>query len=161
MLYCWFCGQSGLVKKNYPFKQKQAHTPNHPKRKPVVLADNSMKQTNKHLWKQLNFSHCGRNNHAVENYFTRYIFEYILLLGDSQDRVLKGDIMFFNTLQIPFLWKPRPLVLISTSLDGFGSTSHHYPFQLQHFLQCLHLLIRRKMMYWIQIKSLCRLFTMI
>lgn len=46
--------------------------------------------------------------------------------------------MFVNTLEIPFLWMPRVLVLITTSLGEFGLTSHCYPLSLEHFLQCLH-----------------------
>ena len=38
----------------------------------------------------------------------------------------KDDIMFVNTLEIPFLWMPRALVLMSIGLGGCGPTLHRY-----------------------------------
>ena len=68
-LYCWFCGQAGHAKKDCPSKQRQAQTIGNPKRKPIVIAKDSTKGANNNLSKQLRCSHCGRNNHAVENCF--------------------------------------------------------------------------------------------
>ena len=76
-------------------------------------------------------------------------------------RCWKATIMFVNTLEIPFQWMSRALVVMPTGLGGFGPTSHRNLLQLQHFLLCLHLLIRRWMTSWIQTGLLCRLFEMI
>ena len=76
-------------------------------------------------------------------------------------RCWKTNIMFFNTLEIPFLWMPQALVVIPTGLGGFGPTSYHYPLQSQHFLQWFHLLIRKWMTSWIITRPPCRLFEMI
>ena len=68
-LYYWSCAQAGHAKKDCPSKQRQAQTVNNPKRTPVVLAKDSTKGAGNRLSKQLRCSHCGRNNHAVDNCF--------------------------------------------------------------------------------------------
>jgi hypothetical protein len=65
-LYCWACGRAGHTKKDCPSKPKHAQNP---KRKPIVPAKDSTKGAGNQLPKQMKCSHCGRNNHAVENCF--------------------------------------------------------------------------------------------
>ena len=48
---------------------RHAHNVSNPKRKPIVPAKDSTNGASNHLPKQLKWSHCGRNNHAVENCF--------------------------------------------------------------------------------------------
>ena len=59
----------GHAKKYCPLKQRQVQTASNPKRTPVVPAKDSTKGACNHLPKQLRCFHCGRNNHAVDNYF--------------------------------------------------------------------------------------------
>ena len=68
-LYCWSCGQASHAKKDCPSKQRQAQTVGNPKRTPVVLAKDSTKGACNRLSKQLRCSHCGHNNHLVDNCF--------------------------------------------------------------------------------------------
>ena len=58
-LYYWSCGQSGHTKNDCFFKQKHAHTAYHPKQKPVVPSNNSIKEGGKHLPKKLKYSIVG------------------------------------------------------------------------------------------------------
>ena len=67
--HCWTCGQAGHAKKDCPSKQRQAQAVGIPKRKPYVPAQGAAKKAGNQLPKQLKCSHCGRNNHAVENCF--------------------------------------------------------------------------------------------
>jgi hypothetical protein len=71
--HCWSCGQADHAKKDCPSKQRQAHAVNTPKRKPFVPARGSAKKAGNQLPKQLKCSHCGRNNHAVENCFALHL----------------------------------------------------------------------------------------
>ena len=70
--HCWTCGQAGHAKKDCPSKQRQAQVVGTPKRKPFVPAQGSAKKAGNQLPKQLKCSHCGRNNHAVENCFAHH-----------------------------------------------------------------------------------------
>ena len=71
-LYCRSCGQAGHANKDCPSQQRHAHNVNNPMRKPIVPAKDSKKETVKHLSKEFKCSHCGWNNHAVENCFALY-----------------------------------------------------------------------------------------
>ena len=68
-LYCWSCVQEGHAKNDCLLKQRQTQTIDNPKQKPIVPAKDSMKGGNNHLPKQFKCSHCGRNNHSVQNCF--------------------------------------------------------------------------------------------
>ena len=69
IMYCWSYGQVGHAKNVCPLKQRQAQIMGNPKRKSVVSTNDSTREVGNYLSKQLRCSHCGRNNHAVENCF--------------------------------------------------------------------------------------------
>ena len=68
-LYCWSCGHAGHAKNDCISKKIHDESVGNRKRKSIVSAKVSIKESGNHLPKLLKCFYCGWNNHAVENYF--------------------------------------------------------------------------------------------